>query len=113
MDPLMGIVGALVIANWAWGLVRLASTVLLDMHPDLALSTAIAQRLETGQDRIADLHLWRVGPGHHAAVIALVLGHPEPPSTYKARLIGLPGLSHVTVEVEPYPGPHAAEGAAA
>ena len=113
MDPLMGIVGAIVIANWAWGLVRLAGAVLLDMRPDVELSAAIEQRLEIGRDRIADLHLWRVGPGHHAAVIALVSDHPEPPSTYKARLMGLPGLSHVTVEVEPCPGPHVTEGAAA
>ena len=113
MDPLMGIVGALVIANWAWGLVRLAGAVLLDMHPDPALSAAIAQRLETRHDRIADLHVWRVGPGHRAAVLVLVSGHPEPPSTYKARLRGLSGLSHVTVEVEPCPGPHAAAETAA
>jgi len=107
MDPLMGIVGALVIANWAWGLVRLTGAVLLDMRPDPALSAAIEQRLERGRDRIADLHLWRVGPGHHAAVVALVSDQPERPSTYKARLRDLPGLSHVTVEVEPCPGSHA------
>src|SRR5262245_34085609 len=113
MDPLMGIVGALVIANWAWGLVRRAGAVLLDMLPDRALNAAITQRLEIGRDRLADLHLWRVGPGHHAAVIALVSDYPEPPSTYKARLAGLPGLSHVTVEVVRCPGPHAAEETAA
>src|SRR5215831_52060 len=75
MDPLMGIVGALVIANWAWGLIRRAGAVLLDMLPECTLSAAITQRLEIGRDRIADLHLWRIGPGHHAAVIALVSDH--------------------------------------
>jgi len=113
MDPLMGIVGALVIANWAWGLIRRAGAVLLDMLPDCTLSAAITQRLEIGRDRIADLHLWRVGPGHHAAVIALVSDQPEPPSVYKTRLAGLYGLSHVTVEVELCPGPHTAEETAA
>jgi len=113
MDPLMGVVGAVVIANWACGLIRRAGAVLLDMFPDRTLSTAIIQRLEIKRDRIADLHLWRVGPGHHAAVIALVSDHPEPPSTYKARLAGLPGLSHVTIEVELCPGPHATEETAA
>ena len=54
-------------------------------------------------DRVTDLHLWQVGPGHRAAVVALVTEHPEAPAVYKRRLAGLPGLSHVTVEVERCP----------
>ena len=106
MDPAMGIVGALVIANWSWGLLRAAGAVLLDMRPESGLGQQIRDRLETGGDRIADLHIWRVGPGHHAALVSLVADKPEPPQAYKARLVGIEGLSHLTVEVQPCPGPH-------
>jgi cation diffusion facilitator family transporter len=104
MDPLMGIVGACVIANWSWGLVRAAGSTLLDMRPDPALARAVVGRLERGEDRVTDLHLWRIGPGHCAAVVSVVSDRPEPPAAYKARLAGLNGLSHVTVEVLPCPG---------
>jgi cation diffusion facilitator family transporter len=107
MDPLMGIVGALVIANWSWGLVRAAGAILLDMRPEPALVEAVRERLEIGGDRVADLHLWRIGPGHLAAAITLVCGHPAPPHVYKARLGGLSSLSHVTIEVEQCPGHNA------
>jgi len=106
MDPAMGIVGALVIANWSWGLLRAAGAVLLDMRTEGGLAQQIRDRLEDGDDRIADLHIWRVGPGHHAALVSLVCDRPEPPQAYKARLAGIAGLSHLTVEVQPCPGPH-------
>jgi len=101
MDPLVGIVGAIVIARWSWGLLRGAGAVLLDTVPDTDLSRQIRQTLEQGGDRIYDLHLWRVGPGHMAAIVSLVSGQPRPPAEYKAQLAGLPQLSHVTVEVHP------------
>ena len=64
MDSAMGIVGALVIANWSWGLVRASGAVLLDLRTDPELAHEIAARLEgAGGDRIADLHLWRIAPG--------------------------------------------------
>jgi cation diffusion facilitator family transporter len=106
MDPAMGIVGALVIANWSWGLLRAAGAVLLDMRTEGSLAQQIRDRLEDGDDRIADLHVWRVGPGHHAALVSLVADRPEPPQAYKARLAAIAGLSHLTVEVQPCPGPH-------
>ncbi|WP_342238447.1 CDF family Co(II)/Ni(II) efflux transporter DmeF [Inquilinus sp. OTU3971] len=99
MDAVMGIVGGIMIARWSWGLLRDSGAVLLDTVPDPGLADSIRERLETGGDRIADLHLWRVGPGHAAAIVALVSDRPQPPAQYKARLGGLPGLSHVTVEV--------------
>ena len=105
MDPVMGIIGALVIANWASSLMRAAGAVLLDMRPE-GLAQEIRARLEGGSDRIADLHIWRVGPGHHAALVSLVSDQPEPPQAYKTRLAGIAGLSHLTVEVQPCPGPH-------
>jgi cation diffusion facilitator family transporter len=105
MDPVMGLIGMLVIANWSWGLLRAAGVVLLDMRPE-GLAHEIRARLEAGDDRIADLHIWRVGPGHHAALVSLVSDRPEPPQAYKARLAGIAGLSHLTVEVQPCPGLH-------
>jgi len=109
MDPVMGIVGMLVIANWSWNLIRVSGAVLLDMQPRNGIAREIARRLEAGfDDRVSDLHFWRLGPGHNAAVVSLVSDRPEPPLAYKARLAGIPGLSHVTVEVHPCPGDHAA-----
>jgi cation diffusion facilitator family transporter len=107
MDPVMGIVGMLVIANWSWNLVRISGAVLLDMRPEDGVATEIAQRLEAGSDdRISDLHLWRVGPGHNVAVVSLVSDRPDPPATYKERLASIAGLSHVTIEVQPCLGKH-------
>jgi cation diffusion facilitator family transporter len=101
MDPVVGIVGAFVIASWSLSLLRSAGMTLLDMVPDTALSERVKSRLEQKGDRVSDLHLWRVGPGHHALVVSVVSDAPKDPQTYKARLGGLTGLSHVTVEVHP------------
>jgi len=101
MDAAMGIVGALVIANWSWRLVRAAGAVLLDTQANAAVASQIREHLEIGSDRVADLHLWRVGPGHNAVVATIVTHLPQPPQTYKERLSTIPGLSHVTIEVEP------------
>ena len=98
MDPVMGIVGAIVISNWSWSLVRQTGSVLLDARASEGLASEIAERLETDGDRISDLHLWRVGPGHNAAIVSLVTHAPRSPAFYKTRLAGLP-LSHLTVEV--------------
>src|SRR3954452_16185443 len=99
-DPAVGIVGSLVIASWAYGLIRDSGAVLLDVSADKTIETVIRDRLETKGDRVTDLHLWQVGPGHRAPVISIVPDHPLPPATYKRRVRGLRGLSHVTVEVE-------------
>ncbi|MBR0872340.1 CDF family Co(II)/Ni(II) efflux transporter DmeF [Bradyrhizobium tropiciagri] len=99
-DPLVGIIGSLVIASWAYGLIRAAGAVLLDVSADEHLETTIRERIESEGDRVTDLHLWQVGPGHRAAVISLVSDQPLPPAAYKHRLAGLRGLSHITVEVQ-------------
>jgi Co/Zn/Cd efflux system component len=92
-------------------LIRDAGAVLLDAAPDRNLEAAIRERLETGGDRITDLHLWQVGPGHRAAVVSLISDHPLAPSAYKQRLSGVPQLCHVTVEIEACPhGEHALQG---
>jgi cation diffusion facilitator family transporter len=99
-DPVVGIIASLVIASWAYGLIRASGAVLLDVNADKSLEGTIRGRLETKGDRVTDLHLWQVGPGHRAAVISVVSDHPLSPAIYKKRLGGLRGLSHVTIEVE-------------
>jgi cation diffusion facilitator family transporter len=106
MDPVMGLIATMVILSWSWTLVRSAGAILLDANPDPALSRKITVRLEQHNDRVSDLHLWRLGPGHLGAIVSLVTDHPKAPSTYKKRLSGLPGLSHVTIEVEPCTSAH-------
>lgn len=99
MDPLMALVGVCVILSWSFGLVRTAGTVLLDMVPDRRLAGIVRKRLEVDGDRVSDLHLWRLGPGHAGLIAAVVSDRPQAPSAYKHRLEGVAGLSHVTVEV--------------
>jgi cation diffusion facilitator family transporter len=104
MDPLVGIVGSLVIAHWSWGLIRSSGAVLLDVVPSQSLAATVRQRLEVGEDRVSDLHLWRLGPGHTAVAASIVTDKPLPPDHYKRRLKGMDGLSHLTIEVQPCTG---------
>ncbi|MBX5169120.1 CDF family Co(II)/Ni(II) efflux transporter DmeF [Rhizobium sp. NZLR1b] len=100
LDPIMGIVGGLVIANWSWSLMKSSGGVLLDVVPHgETLPAEIREAIETEEDRITDLHVWQVGPGHHAAIVAVVTSEPREPAFYKGRLSALTELSHVTVEV--------------
>lgn len=100
LDPIMGIVGGLVIARWSYGLIRDTAGVLLDAVPDEGhMADEIRQHVERDGDRIADLHVWQVGPGHNAAILSIVSTAPQEPSAYKARLASVSGLSHITVEV--------------
>jgi cation diffusion facilitator family transporter len=103
MDPAVGIIGAIVIASWSFGLIRSSGMTLLDMVPDPSLPSRIKERLEVNGDRMSDLHIWRVGPGHSALVASVVTDDPQDPSIYKTRLKGLKGLSHVTMEVHTCP----------
>lgn len=100
LDPLMGIVGGVVIARWSYGLIRDTAGVLLDAVPGGGqLVQDIRARIETEGDRLTDLHVWQIGPGHHAAILSVVSSHPQQPAVYKAKLAGMKRLSHVTVEV--------------
>lgn len=101
LDPAVGIAGALVIASWSYGLIRDSAMVLLDAETDPALSRDIRNFVETGLGaRVADLHLWRVGPGHHSLIVSLVSPGEITAEDVKARLRERhPDLSHVTVEV--------------
>jgi cation diffusion facilitator family transporter len=99
MDPLMALIGVAVILSWSLGLIRSSGTVLLDMVPDRHLAGHIRKRLEVDGDRVSDLHLWRLGPGHAGLIAAVVSDRPQAPAAYKRRLDGVAGLSHVTIEV--------------
>ncbi len=104
MDPLAGVIGALVIANWSWGLMRDTGGILLDMSVDRRMADNVRQVIESQGDQVLDLHVWRVGPGHMSAVISVSTGEARRnASFYHAALKRFRGLSHVTVEVNPNP----------
>jgi len=101
MDPAMGVVGAVIIAKWSWSLMKSSGRVLLDATPTAATERAVRKAIESdGETEIADLHVWRIAPGQLAAVLTVVTRAPKPAAHYKARLAGIAGLSHTTVEVE-------------
>ena len=100
MDPLMGIVGSVVIARWSYGLLRDTGGVLLDAEVSPAKRGQVRAAIEAESDnRVADLHLWRVGPRHLAAIISVVTHAPREPEHYKSLLRDHSDLVHVTVEV--------------
>ena len=98
-DPVAGLLGAVLVARFAWDLIRKAASVLLDMNPSKALTEEIRERLTAPGERLIDLHLWRLGPGHHALLAVIAADEPQDPSVYRARLAELAPLSHITVEV--------------
>jgi cation diffusion facilitator family transporter len=98
MDPLMGLVGAALIGRWSFGLLRETGAILLDAAIDPPAVTAIRDALGP-EARISDLHVWKVGPGTDAAIISLVTDEPKPAAFYKNKLAKIPGLTHITVEV--------------
>jgi cation diffusion facilitator family transporter len=100
MDPLAGIAGAFVIASWSYGLVRDTSSILLDMNPDMKLAERLRTAVEGEGDRLTDLHLWRVGPGHLAAIIGVATRRHDA-DYYRRELSRFKILSHVTVEISP------------
>jgi cation diffusion facilitator family transporter len=114
MDPVIGVVGSLVIARWSYGLLRDTSAVLLDAEVDAGWIEAIRQAIENdGECRITDLHVWRVGPRHMAVIVSLVVTNPCEPSYYRNRLALIPDLAHISVEVNRCTVTHSPDGAAA
>ncbi len=99
-DPLMGIVGALLVARWSIGLLHTTSTVLLDREAPERIRSAVKESIESQADnRIVDLHVWAVGPEIYSAIISIVTHAPEAPDHYKALVPSGLGLVHVAVEV--------------
>ncbi len=100
MDPVMGIVGSVVIAKWSVGLLKDTSKVLLDAEVSPERLLALRTLIESpGDSHVTDLHVWRVGPRHLAAIVAVVTESSSGPQDYKALLSEQPDLVHVTVEV--------------
>jgi cation diffusion facilitator family transporter len=100
MDPLAGFIGALVIANWSVGLLRDTGAILLDRNPDPRMAERVRIAIESEGDRVTDLHLWRLGPGHLGAIISVATSAAHGPAHYRKRLAKFADLSHVTVEVQ-------------
>lgn len=100
MDPLAGIVGACVIASWSYGLIRDTGAILLDMNPDRHITQHVREAIESDGDALADLHLWRLGPGHFGAIVSVGTRAGRGPSYYHAKLARFRSLSHVTIEVQ-------------
>jgi cation diffusion facilitator family transporter len=99
MDPLAGIVGACVIASWSYGLIRDTGAILLDMNPDSHMADDLRRAIESEGDKLGDLHLWRLGPGHLGAIVCVVTRNPRGESYYREKLARFEALSHLTIEV--------------
>jgi cation diffusion facilitator family transporter len=100
MDPLAGFIGALVIASWSVALIRDTGAILLDRTPDPGMAAKVRATIESDGDRVTDLHLWRLGPGHLGAIVSIATSTQREPAHYRQRLADFQDLSHVTVEVQ-------------
>lgn len=104
LDPLVGVIGAVVIGVWAWGLMRQSAAILLDREMDHPLAGEVREALESdGDAKVADLHVWRVGRESYAAIVCLVADAPLAPSVYRERLQQHEELVHVSIEVNRCP----------
>jgi cation diffusion facilitator family transporter len=100
MDPLVGLVGAVVIATWSYRLIRDTGAILLDMNPDRGMAERMRTAIEADGDRLTDLHLWRLGPGHLGAIVSVATHRQRGVDYYQSLLRRFHTLSHVTVQVE-------------
>jgi cation diffusion facilitator family transporter len=100
MDPLAGLIGALVIASWSVALIRDTGAILLDRTPDTGMAEKVRRAIESEGDRVTDLHLWRLGPGHLGAIVSVATSAPREVADYRQKLAHFHDLSHVTVEVQ-------------
>ena len=106
LDPVVALVGAAVIGQWSWGLLRSTSMALVDATGDAPLRQAVRAAIESdGDAKLADLHVWQVGAQAWSAVLSVVADHPASPAAYRERLAPLRQLRHVTVEVHRCAGP--------
>jgi len=100
MDPVVGLAGAIVIAAWSYTLIRDTGAVLLDMNPDRSMAARMREMIEIDGDRLTDLHLWRLGPGHLGAILCVATERQRGPEYYQSLLRRFRTLSHVTVQVQ-------------
>ncbi len=99
MDPLAGLLGAGVIASWSAGLIRDTGAVLLDMNPDPRLAERLRRVIERDGDWLADLHLWRLGPGHLGAILSIETTSERDTGHYRAAAMAVGRFSHLTIEI--------------
>jgi cation diffusion facilitator family transporter len=99
LDPVMGIVGALLVARWSLGLLRTTSRVLLDRQGPERLRESIRRSIEALGDEVADLHLWAIAPDKYSLVLSVASDHSRSPADYREALPSDSRLTHVTVEV--------------
>ena len=100
LDPIMGIVGAIVIAHWSFGLMRNTGRILLDAEDTGPLVDRVRKLIEHDTEhRVADLHVWRIGIGAYACIVTVVTPHSIYADELKAQLAVIPEIKHVTVEV--------------
>jgi cation diffusion facilitator family transporter len=100
MDPVMGIVGAILVARWSLGLLKSTSGILLDEQADEALLETVRSSIEKDAScTVVDLHIWTVAPGIHSAIISVVTTTPRNASFYKERLPDSLSLKHISIEV--------------
>ncbi len=100
LDPTMGIIGAIIITRWSYGLLKQTGPILLDASIDKEYQRKIEEAIEADADnRISDIHIWKVGSNHYAAIIALVTHYPNKTEHYKKLLEDFHKLSHVIIEV--------------
>ena len=100
MDPLAGIIGAGVIASWSYSLIRDTGAILLDRNPDPHMADDLREIIEKEGDSVADLHLWRLGPGHLGAIVSIVNKTGRDVAFYRAKLARFHAISHLTVELQ-------------
>ena len=104
MDSVMGIVGAILVAIWSLGLLRTSSTVLLDKQGPESIQQKIRDNIEQDDDsKVAELHLWSIGPDIYSAVITVVAHDPVTPQQYKERMPTNLGLAHIAIEIQACP----------
>ena len=99
LDPIMGIVGAVIITKWSIGLMKQTSPILLDHNIEENYLDKIKSKLETENDKVTDLHVWRVSGNHYAAIISVVSNQPKTLSEYKSSLDDFDKLSHISIEI--------------
>ena len=104
MDPVVGVIGAVLVARWSYGLLGATSAVLLDRQAPEPLRQQVRHAIEAhGDTRVTDLHVWSIGPEIYSAQIAAVAHDPLSPADYKALIPASLGLVHVAVEVHVCP----------
>jgi cation diffusion facilitator family transporter len=106
LDPLMGLVGAGLIFAWGARLIRAAGRTLLDAEDHSELRRAIVAAIEAYPDhKVVDLHVWRLGPDACGCIVSILSHTPATTETYKRALLALPGIAHVSVEINRCPCP--------